>query len=95
MLRGRNIACNLRHSKKCMQFGIDDLTATALHHAASASTGGDFDTAFAGFINQRVGALLVGNDALLLSRREQLVALATRHGPPAIYFFREFVAPAA
>jgi putative ABC transport system substrate-binding protein len=61
-------------------------------HILSASTEGDFDTAFAGFINQRVGALLVGNDALFLSRREQLVALAARHGLPAIYFFREFVA---
>jgi hypothetical protein len=38
MVRGRNIARDLRHSKKCMQFRIGDLTATALHYAAVRSS---------------------------------------------------------
>src|SRR5262249_3185044 len=39
----------------------------------------------------RAGALLIGSSALFLSRRRQLAALATRHGPPAIGIIREFV----
>jgi putative tryptophan/tyrosine transport system substrate-binding protein len=35
--------------------------------------------------------LLVAHDPIFLSRREQFVALAARHGTPAIYEFREFV----
>ena len=36
---------------------------------------------------------MVGGDAFFTSRREQLAALALRHGVPTIYQFREF-APA-
>jgi putative tryptophan/tyrosine transport system substrate-binding protein len=39
-----------------------------------------------------VGGLLVGGDPFLTSQHEQLVALASHHAVPAIYFFREFVA---
>jgi putative tryptophan/tyrosine transport system substrate-binding protein len=38
------------------------------------------------------GALFVGADALYLSRREQIVALAAQYTLPAMYGFREFVA---
>jgi putative tryptophan/tyrosine transport system substrate-binding protein len=50
----------------------------------------DFDTVSATLANQRVGALLVGADPFFTARREQIVALAARHGVPAIYELREF-----
>jgi putative ABC transport system substrate-binding protein len=41
---------------------------------------------------QRVGALVIGNDGFFNSRSEQLAALALRHAVPAVYQFREFAA---
>jgi putative tryptophan/tyrosine transport system substrate-binding protein len=38
----------------------------------------------------RAGGLLVGADPFLYSRRDYIVALATRHAVPAIYEQREF-----
>src|SRR5215475_10662956 len=35
--------------------------------------------------------LLIGNSVLFTTRRRQLAALTTRHGPPAISTIREFV----
>jgi putative ABC transport system substrate-binding protein len=35
-------------------------------------------------------ALVIGDDALFTARREQLVALASRHAVPATYQYREF-----
>jgi putative ABC transport system substrate-binding protein len=49
----------------------------------------DIDTAFATFVQRGAGALLVGSGAFLNSNREQLVALASRHGLPASYTWRE------
>src|SRR5262249_56153748 len=50
----------------------------------------DIDAAFAAFIEQRVNGVMVGADALFVSRSDQLVGLAARHAMPAIYFVREF-----
>ena len=55
-----------------------------------ASTASEIDAAFADFVAQRVGALVVGQDPFLTSRRAQIVVLAARHAVPAIYFNRIF-----
>ena len=51
----------------------------------------DIETAFATFVQRGAGALLVGAGAFMYSHREQVVALAARHGLPASYALREFV----
>src|SRR3954449_9079084 len=57
-----------------------------------ASTDTEIDAAFASLIEGPAGALLVGADPFLSGRREQLVALASRHAVPSIYAWREFAA---
>src|SRR5262249_58313965 len=58
---------------------------------ANAGSERDIDAAFAGFVQQRVNAIVIGADSLFLSRRDQLVGLAARHALPASYNLREFV----
>jgi ABC-type uncharacterized transport system substrate-binding protein len=55
-----------------------------------ASTERDLDATFATLAELRAGGLLVGADPFLYSRRDYIVALATRHAVPAIYEQREF-----
>src|SRR5205814_9203825 len=55
-----------------------------------AGTEKEVDAAFAALVRLQAGALLVGSDPFFNSRREQLVALASRHTIPAIYQGREF-----
>jgi putative ABC transport system substrate-binding protein len=55
-----------------------------------AGTETEIDAAFASLVEPHAGALVVGNDPFFNSRREQLVALASRHAVPAIYEWREF-----
>jgi putative ABC transport system substrate-binding protein len=57
-----------------------------------AGTEQEVETAFAGMAQQRVGALVVSPDAFLLTRLEQIVALAARHALPTIYIARGAVA---
>jgi putative ABC transport system substrate-binding protein len=57
-----------------------------------ASTDSEIDAAFTSLAQLQAGALVVGADAFFNSRREQLVALASRHAVPAIYERREFTA---
>jgi len=57
-----------------------------------AGTESEIDAAFATLIELHAGALVVATDPFLNSRRDQLVALASRHAVPAIYYWREFPA---
>src|SRR6267154_5629674 len=61
-------------------------------HIAKASKEGDFEAAFASLVQQKVDALVVGTDPFFTSRREQIVALASRYAVPAIYEWQEFAA---
>ena len=54
-------------------------------HVLNASSERDFDPAFATIVQQRIGGLVVGVDAMFNSRRDQLVALAARRAVPTIY----------
>jgi putative ABC transport system substrate-binding protein len=56
----------------------------------NASTSREIDAAFATFERERPDALFVGADPFYLSRRVQLVHLASRHAVPATYSNRNF-----
>jgi putative ABC transport system substrate-binding protein len=56
-----------------------------------AGTESEIEGAFGSLVELQAHALLVGADPFFNSRREQLVALASRHAVPAIYEWREFV----
>ena len=51
----------------------------------NASTSREIDAAFATFVRERPDALFVGPDPFFISRRAQLVNLASRHAVPATY----------
>ena len=57
-----------------------------------AGSEGEIETAFASLMQLQAGAIVVVADPFFFARREQLVALASRHAVPAIYHFREFAA---
>jgi len=61
-------------------------------HVLKASSESEIDTAFASLVQLNAGALVVAADPFLSSRREHLVALASRHALPSIYAWREFAA---
>jgi putative ABC transport system substrate-binding protein len=56
-----------------------------------AATESEIDAAFATLVELHAGALLVAGDPFFFGRREQLLALASRHAIPASYMWREFV----
>jgi putative ABC transport system substrate-binding protein len=58
----------------------------------NAGSESEIDAAFATLAELHAGALLVGGDPLFANRREQLLALASRHAIPAMYWLRLFVA---
>jgi putative tryptophan/tyrosine transport system substrate-binding protein len=57
---------------------------------AGANSEGDFDAAFATFVQQHAAGLLVCASPLFNNKRDQLIALATRHRSPAVYELPEF-----
>jgi putative ABC transport system substrate-binding protein len=61
-------------------------------HVLHASTERDFDTVFASLPRLRADGLVISPDQFLVSRTEQLAALALSHAVPAIYQYRKFAA---
>ena len=61
-------------------------------HLVNASKEDEFEPAFASLVDKKVDALVVGTDPFFTSRREQIVALASRYALPAIYEWQEFPA---
>jgi putative tryptophan/tyrosine transport system substrate-binding protein len=61
-------------------------------HILNAASESEIDAAFATLVELHAGALVIDQDLLFFSRREQLGALAARYSVPAIYYRREFVA---
>jgi putative tryptophan/tyrosine transport system substrate-binding protein len=57
-----------------------------------ASSESEIDAAFATLVQLRVEGLIIGDDVFFTSRREQLVALASRYSVPTIERWREFAA---
>jgi putative ABC transport system substrate-binding protein len=57
-----------------------------------ASTEEQISASFSALSRERVGALVVQNDAFFDSQRSQIVALASSNAIPAIYHIREFPA---
>jgi putative tryptophan/tyrosine transport system substrate-binding protein len=55
----------------------------------TASNPNEIDAAFTMLVEKGSGGLLMGDDSLFNSHRDQLAALAARHTVPAIYSFRE------
>jgi putative tryptophan/tyrosine transport system substrate-binding protein len=58
--------------------------------AVDVGRGRDFDDAFATFVRERAGALIVAASTFFNLNRDRLVALAARHNIPTIYELREF-----
>ena len=52
----------------------------------------DIETAFAAFVERKIGALFVGTGAFLNSNRDRIIALTAGHAIPAIYTQRDIVA---
>jgi putative ABC transport system substrate-binding protein len=57
-----------------------------------ATNESEIAAAYASLAERHAGALILGPDALFTARRDQVVALASHYGVPAIYYFREFAA---
>ena len=59
-------------------------------HILKATDEDEFESAFAALAHLKVDALIVGTDPFFTSRRERIVALASRYSVPAIYEWQEF-----
>jgi putative tryptophan/tyrosine transport system substrate-binding protein len=59
-------------------------------HVLQAATVTEIETAFAKMSLEKVGALVVVPDTFLISRRDQIVALAARYAVPTMYQFRDY-----
>jgi putative ABC transport system substrate-binding protein len=55
-----------------------------------AGTEGEIEAVFVSLAQRQIGALVVASDSFFANRREQIVALASRHAVATIYDWREF-----
>src|SRR5262249_2436067 len=55
-----------------------------------AGTAREIDAAFAKLIDMNAGGVVIANHALFATQAQQLIALATRHAIPTLYWRREF-----
>jgi putative ABC transport system substrate-binding protein len=89
------VLLNPKLSNAVSQFDDVEKVASALSRPIQvfhASAAGDIDTVFASLVQLKAGGLVIGADAFLFSRRDQLVGLATRYAVPTVYPWREAVA---
>jgi ABC-type uncharacterized transport system substrate-binding protein len=59
--------------------------------ALDATTSSEIDSTFASLAQQRIGALIVSNDAFFVERAMQIVALALRHRIATVFSYTEYV----
>lgn len=50
------------------------------------------ESAFAAFVQRRIGTFILGNDPFFASRRELIAALTARYAIPAMFPYREYAA---
>jgi putative tryptophan/tyrosine transport system substrate-binding protein len=60
-------------------------------YVVTASSEREIDTAFAGFVKERVGAILAAGDPFFDTRRDQIISLAARYSVPTMYGQRDYV----
>lgn len=94
--RAGGVALLINPSNSFAKRAIGDLKAAAEAKGLrldvlSAVSESDIDGAFSGLGQRHEDGVLVAADPFFNSRREHLVALASRHAVPAIYEWREFV----
>jgi putative ABC transport system substrate-binding protein len=59
-------------------------------HVLRVSSEGEIDAAFAMAAEIRAGAALVGTDSFMISRRNQMIGMASRYALPVMYPAREY-----
>jgi ABC-type uncharacterized transport system substrate-binding protein len=77
----QHVPTEIDEAARTMGLTVSTLTAT---------TEGEIDSAFAQLSRLRVDGLVLDSDAFFNSRREQILALASRYRVPGIYEWREF-----
>jgi putative ABC transport system substrate-binding protein len=65
---------------------------TITFHAKSAP---EIDIVFEQLLKAKAGAIITGTDPIILDRREQIIALASRHDLPTMGFVQQFAAAGA
>src|SRR5262249_57997866 len=95
---GALIAVLLNPAMPTFDGQVNDVQAAARSvgqrlHILRASNDGEIVAAFATAAELSAGALLVGADPFLFTRREHLLGLASRYSIPVIYVLRAYVTP--